>query len=140
MKIRLIIALSLLLALPVCNVWGQVQTTGHIFAEVVEFTDAGFSGESQFQITQNENPGSLSLGNFNISARPQLLCTFCVKPGIVKNYNGEEFIVHTISNQSQGFITTNEKGNQELALSANASNLPTGGQYSGNYNITFAYN
>ncbi|MDY0102232.1 MAG: hypothetical protein RBS07_04790 [Lentimicrobium sp.] len=140
MKIRLIIALSLLTALPFCNAWGQVQTTGHIFAEVVEFTDAGFNGESQFQISQNEYPGSLNLGSFNISARPQLLCTYCVKPGIVKNDNGEEFIVHTISNQAQGFITTNEKGNQELALSANANNLPIGGQYSGNYNITFAYN
>lgn len=140
MKIRLIIALSLLISLPVCSAWGQVHITGHVFAEVVEFSDAGFSGKSQFQITQDENPGSLNLGNFNISSRPQLLCTFCVKPGIVKNDNGEEFIVHTMSNQTQGFITTNETGNQELAFSANASNLPTGGQYSGSYNITFAYN
>lgn len=140
MKIRLIIALSLLIALPFCGVWGQVQVTGHVSAEVVEFTDAGFSGKSQFQIAQNENHGSLSLGNFNISARPQLLCTFCMQPGIVKNDIGEEFIVHTISNQTQGFITTNETGNQELALSANAGNLPAGGQYSGKYHITFAYN
>lgn len=140
MKIRLIIALSLLIALPFCGAWGQVHVTGHVSAEVVEFTDAGFIGESQFQLTQNETQGSLSLGNFNISSRPQLLCTFSMQPGIVKNDNGEEFIVHTNSNQTQGFLTTNEMGNQELALSANASNLPAGGQYSGKYNITFAYN
>lgn len=140
MKILLTISVFFIMALPFANVWGQVQVTGHVSAEVVEYTDASFSGESQFQIGLNETSTNVNLGNFNISAKPQMLCNFSLGSGVVKNNNGDEYVIQTLSNQTDGFITINETGNQALELSANTDCLPSGDQYSGNYNIVFAYN
>lgn len=140
MKILLTISAIFILALPFTNAWGQVQITGYISAEVVEYTDANFSGESQFQLNVNETSSNVNLGNFNISAKPRLLCNFSLGSGVVNNNNGDEFIIQTLSNQTDGFITINETGNQVLELSANTNSLPYGDQYSGNYHIVFAYN
>lgn len=140
MKRCLTIALLFLLFLPFSGVWGQVQVTGHVSAEVVEYTDASFNGTSQFQIDLHETSARVSLGNINISAKPGLLCNFSLESGIVKNNSGDEFIIQTLSNQTDGYITLDDTGIQELELSATANSLPLGDQYSGNYNIVFAYN
>ena len=140
MRNCLTIALLFLLSLPFSGAWGQVQVTGHISAEVVEYTDASFCGESQFQIDLHETSVQVNLGNINISAKPGLLCNFSLESGVVKNNSGDEFIMQTLSNQKDGFITINEAGIQELELSACTNNLPSGDHYSGNYNIVFAYN
>ena len=140
MRTCLIIAFFFLLSLPFSGAWGQVQVTGHVSAEVVEYTDASFGGESQFQIDVNETSTNVNLGNFNISAKPQLLCNFSLGSGIVKNNCGDEFVIQTLSNQADDFLTINEAGIKALELSANTDCLPSGDQYSGNYNIVFAYN
>lgn len=140
MKTNITAAILLLMVLSFSVAWGQVQVTGHVSAEVVEYADASFSGESHFQINRHETSSLVNIGNINISGKPCLLCNFSMEPCTVKNNNGDEFIVQTLSNQTVGFITTNEAGNQELKLSAATDELPAGDQYSGNYNIVFAYN
>ena len=140
MKTSLTIALMFLMALSFSCAWGQVQVTGHVSAEVVEYTDARFNGESQFQIDRHETSALVNLGNFNISAKPCLLCNISIEPCMVINNNGDEFVLQTLSNYTDGLITINEEGIHELELSATADDLPSGDQYSGNYNIVFAYN
>ena len=140
MKTSLTAALLFLMVLSFSVAWGQVQVTGHVSAEVVEYTDASFSGESHFQINRHETSSLVNIGNINISGKPRLLCNFSMESCTVKNKVGDEFIVQTLSNQTAGFITTNERGIQGLKLSATTDDLPAGDQYSGNYNIVFAYN
>lgn len=140
MKTTLTIALILLMVVPFSSAWGQCRVTGHMSAEVVEYTSSKFSGNSQFQLGKHETSTDINLGNFNISAKPGLLCSFSLGAGLVRNNNGDEFVVRTLSNQTDGFLTINEAGIQELELSANTDILPSGDQYSGNYNIVFAYN
>jgi len=140
MSSRTITILILLLGISVAGAWGQVRVTGHVFAEVVETANATFNGETSFQLNEVESMNNVSVGNISISGKPQSLCSFTINDGVVKNHNGEEFILHTISDNAQGLLTTNEKGKRELAMSVKTDNLPKGDQYCGNYNITFAYN
>jgi hypothetical protein len=140
MNSRTITTIILLLSISVAGAWGQVQVTGHVFAEVVESADASFNGETSYYINETESFNNLSVGNISISGKPQSLCSFTINQGVVRNNNGEEFALHTISDNAQGLLTTNEKGKRELAMSVKTDNLPKGDQYCGNYNITFAYN
>jgi hypothetical protein len=140
MNSRTITILILLLSISVAGAWGQVRVTGHVFAEVVESADASFNGETSFFLSETESNNNLSVGNISISGKPQSLCSFTINNGVVKNNNGEEFTLHTISDNAQGILTTTEQGKRELAMSVKADNLPKGDQYCGNYNITFAYN
>lgn len=140
MNSRTLTTLIFLLSISVAGAMGQVRVTGHVSAEVVESANATFNGETSFQLNEVESMNNVSVGNISISGKPQSLCSFTINDGVVKNHNGEEFILHTISDNAQGLLTTNEKGKRELAMSVKTDNLPKGDQYCGNYNITFAYN
>lgn len=140
MNSRTLTTLIFLLSISVAGAMGQVRVTGHVSAEVVESANATFNGETSFHLNEVESMNNVSVGNISISGKPQSLCSFTINDGVVKNNHGEEFILHTISDNAQGLLTTNEKGKRELAMSVKTDTLPKGDQYCGNYNITFAYN
>lgn len=139
MKSTFTFFLIVLLSLPVAEVCAQVRVTGHVCAEVVEAADASYSGETRFMLAA-ENRTNVELGNIRIGGKPQSLCSFTLSQAVVRNIQGEEFSVHTISDNAQGFLTINEQGKRDLSLTVRADELPSGNQYSGSYNITFAYN
>lgn len=139
MKSIFALCLTMLLGLQVAEVGAQVRVTGHVFAEVVEAADASYKGETCFMLAA-ENRTNVELGNIRIGGKPQSLCSFTLSQAVVRNNQGKEFYVHTISDNAQGFLTINEQGKRDLSLTVRADELPSGSQYSGSYNITFAYN
>lgn len=139
MKLSFTLFLIMLLSLSVLKVCAQVRVTGHVCAEVVEAADASYNGQTSFMLAA-DNRSNVELGNIRIGGKPQSLCSFTLSQAVVRNNQGEEFSVHTIADNAQGYLTINEQGKRDLSLTVRTEDLPSGSQYSGSYNITFAYN
>jgi len=118
---------------------GQVQVTGHVSAEIVEFVSA--SSDSHIDMTFNSQElKNFNLGSFSISSNASSTCTLIVDEVSISNSRGESFSIQTTKSDTGRALVADQHGNNSLTLNAGSEQLLANGQYQGNYGVTFAYN
>lgn len=116
---------------------GQVKVTGHASAEVVESVSASCSSNTDITLNMQENK-DFDLGSFMIKGTASSTCAVVI--GNAKLNNSKSIQIESNCPGGGMALIADEKGNCSLNLIARNEGLLAGGQYQGNYGVTFAYN
>lgn len=123
--------------------FAQVRATGHVFAEIVEASGVNSNTNNSIQISQTSSLNSLELGEITVNGGINTACSVLISSGNLKGDHGS--LAAFTASQFENTLpqSLNNNGNQVIKLNG----IPgseilslTDKNYSGQYQVIFAYN
>jgi len=138
-----IIQLLALLVLTAGQLSGQARVTGHVFAEVVEMSEARSYANTEFILRSDSFDAHVDLGYYTFNGGSFTMGTIVLINSTLSSGSGKRLGFSAAPSEGSSFPVLNGQGSQVVNLSGlldRTSDSDQTGFYSGNYQIVFAYN
>ncbi|HPE34814.1 MAG TPA: hypothetical protein PLI65_08465 [Bacteroidales bacterium] len=142
-KITVIVIILVALLNTGMNSYAQVRVTGHVFAEVVEATEASSNTNNTLQVQQNAIGENLELGEIVFNGSSRATCAIMVTSSELKGIDGNHVSFAAKTQFDEMSSTLDEFGKQVIKLqgvTGKEIRKNNDKAYAGQYNVIFAYN
>jgi hypothetical protein len=121
----------------------QITVTGHVSAEIVEAASATSGTNDLLSLQQNAAPDNLDLGSITLGGGSNSICSVVVNAGQLtgKSGNSVNFSASSILENNAGILSDRGSGVFQFRGTADAGIMNQNeNNYTGQYNVIFAYN